>query len=767
MGRLALLLPAGVALLMGLDAAALLLGLPAPISTERLPQVHGMLMVFGFVGTLIALERAVALRHPAGYAAPALLGLGGLLLLSPAPLALGKATLLLGAAGLAVVYIPLWRRQHDDAVLVQAFGAVLAVGGVTLWVGDVPTAALLPWPVAFMVLTIAGERLELARVAMGPTAGCRLVLLAAGMSVGVLASLLWPTVGYPLLGLATLALTGWLGSHDVAWRTIRSPGPPRFMAGCMLAGYCWLAVAGGVWLLTGAALEGPTYDAVVHAVFLGFTVSMIMAHAPVILPAVLRRPLPYRPVMLVPAVVLHLSLVLRLWVGDSLGVRPAWQAGGLGTIAALLLFVASAVWSAATASEEVAASGPERQGRGGFWPLRDLPVVFWLAAAAISALAHSLLPAPRWLIIHLLLLGAVTHAILVWSRYFADALLHAAPHPGDRARQTWRLAMLNGGVVAVVAGVLGGAWMVTVTGAGAVGAAVAWHGVALVLQMRRALPGHFAVTTRFYVAAACFLPVGATLGVILARGVGGPAHVRLMFAHAVVNLLGWMGLTIVGTLGTLWPTMLGTRIAEGAETAARWTLPVLAGSVLTAAGGAVTNLRYLAVAGLVGYLAGLGLVARSFVDAARRKPPHSYPTWSVLAGMLWLVGCLVALAIGVTTARWWTEADAAFRWLTPLFAAGFGVQVLLGALSHLVPVALSHGPAAVRAANGLLQRGGALRIVAINAGLLVCALPVPGPVRVLASGLVLAGLATFLPLLLLAVRASRRTAESATTDASL
>lgn len=338
------MLPAGLVLLAGLDAALLLLGLPAPVSTERLPQVHGMLLVFSFVGTVIALERAVALRHPAGFTAPALLGLGGLLLLSPAPLALGKTAQLLGAAALVAVYVPLWRRQRDDAVLVQAFGGVLATGGLLLWLGGVPISALLPWLVGFIVLTIGGERLELARLAMGPAAGCRLVLLAAGVATGVVASLLWPAVGYPLLGLATLAFAGWLGVHDVAWRTIRSTGLPRFMAG-----YCWLVVAAGTWLLTGATVDGPGYDAVVHAVFLGFTLSMIMAHAPVILPAVLRRPLPYHPALLVPAVVLHLSLVLRLWVGDSLGVQLAWQVGGVGNIAALLLFVATAAWSAASA----------------------------------------------------------------------------------------------------------------------------------------------------------------------------------------------------------------------------------------------------------------------------------------------------------------------------------------------------------------------------------------------------------------------------------
>jgi hypothetical protein len=64
-----------------------------------------------------------------------------------------------------------------------------------------------------------------------------------------------------------------------------------------------------------------------------------MAHAPVILPAVLRRPLPYHPVLLVPLVLLHVSLALRLWIGDALGVPAAWQVGGVLNITALLLFV--------------------------------------------------------------------------------------------------------------------------------------------------------------------------------------------------------------------------------------------------------------------------------------------------------------------------------------------------------------------------------------------------------------------------------------------
>jgi hypothetical protein len=346
LGRLVFLVPAGACLLAGLDAALMLLGTPAPVRSDRLPEVHGMLLVFGFVGTLVSLERAVALGRRAGFLAPGLLGAGGLLLVSPAPLDVGRCVLAIGAAALVGVYVPLWRRQQDDAVLVQAFGAVLGTGSLLLWRGGVPVPHLLPWLAGFVVLTIAGERLELARIAMGRSAGTRLLLLSAGLVAGVVASLLWPEAGHPLFGLALLALVGWLARHDVARRTVRSSGLTRFMAASMLAGYLWLAVAAATWALGGPAYDGPAYDVVIHAVFLGFTLSMIMAPAPVILPAVLRRPLPYHPAMLVAAGLLQVSLALRLWVGDAYGVDLVLRTGGVLNVVALLGFAGVAAWSA-------------------------------------------------------------------------------------------------------------------------------------------------------------------------------------------------------------------------------------------------------------------------------------------------------------------------------------------------------------------------------------------------------------------------------------
>jgi hypothetical protein len=333
-------------MLAGLDAALMLLGVWSPVTTDRLPDVHGMVMVLGFVGTLVCLERSVALAKPVGFAAPALLGVGGILLFSPAPLVAGRVVLVLGTAAMVGVYVPLWRRQRDESVLVQALGAVLGLGAAVLWLGGLDVPAFLPWLAGFLVLTIGGERLELARLAMGPNAGRDLVLLASGVLVAVTASLLFPAVGGYLVGAALLALGGWLAGHDVARRTIRAAGLTRFMAASMLGGYFWLAVAGTVWLVGGTATEGASYDAVIHAVFLGYTLSMVMAHAPVILPAVLRRPLPYHPALWAPLVLLHVSLALRLWAGDAMGVPAAWQVGGALNVTALLLFVAVAAWAA-------------------------------------------------------------------------------------------------------------------------------------------------------------------------------------------------------------------------------------------------------------------------------------------------------------------------------------------------------------------------------------------------------------------------------------
>ncbi|ALQ30357.1 hypothetical protein ATC04_07145 [Arthrobacter sp. YC-RL1] len=356
--RLALMLPAGLCLLAGLDAALILLDVPAPVQIAAWGPAHSLAMVFGFVGALIALERAVAWGRAAGYAAPVLLALGGGSQLFAAPRALTGTTLILGMATLLATYYPLWRRQRADAVLIQMLGACAGLGATVLYAGGVEISLLLPWLAAFLVMTIAGERVELARIQLTSRSQALAVVLNVALLMSAAASTLFVQAGTVLFGLVLCALVLWLAVNDVARRTVKLKGAPRYMAACLLAGYFWLLVAGVVWMLGYPAGSG-AYDTAVHAVFLGFVMSMIMAHAPTILPAVLAIDLPYRQAMWPPVILMHAGLVIRLWLGNGLGGQLAWQVGGVLNVVALLLFVFVALASALLALTSAPTSGKE------------------------------------------------------------------------------------------------------------------------------------------------------------------------------------------------------------------------------------------------------------------------------------------------------------------------------------------------------------------------------------------------------------------------
>lgn len=347
--RLLWIVPAGLSLLAGLDAALLLIGVPAPVTTARLPEVHGMLLVLGFVATLVSLERASALGRWYGFLTPALLGAGGIALLADAiPLTTAKVLLALGMAAFTLLYVPLWRRQYDPTVLTQLLAAAIGMVAAIIWLGQPTLERSLPWLIGFIVLTIAAERVELARITMGPSAGTRMLVHGWAIALALLLGIALPEIGAIALGLTLCALAAWLVQHDIARRTVRTTGVTRYMAACILCGYVWLVVA-GVALTFGSPTSQPVYDAVTHAIFLGYTMSMIMAHATTILPAVLGIALPYRPAFWVPAAILQLSLVIRLWLGDALGIPVAWQIGGTLAVLALLLFMATAVVTAVQA----------------------------------------------------------------------------------------------------------------------------------------------------------------------------------------------------------------------------------------------------------------------------------------------------------------------------------------------------------------------------------------------------------------------------------
>lgn len=393
----------------------------------------------------------------------------------------------------------------------------------------------------------------------------------------------------------------------------------------------------------------------------------------------------------------------------------------------------------------------------GFWFMRDIPTVLWLVLAVVAALAHRQLPMPRWLLIHLLLLGAATHAILVWSQYFSHALLRTRASQNDRRWENLRLILANSGAAIIVVGVTASLWPVTALGVAALIAAVAWHGTSMALRLKRSLPGRFGKTVRFYLAAAALLIVGSVLGTIIAYGEN---SANLVLAHAIVNLFGWIGLAVAGTVVTLWPTILRTRADEHAAAGAARGLPLLVAGVVIAAAGALAGWPYALAAGVLLYLAGVMLIGVSLLRAARQAPPRSFAALSVGAALLWWVGTLAwivgSIVVGIANGADFDAITALTRSAVPYLAAGFVAQVLIGALSYLIPVVLGGGPGAVRVGTVAFDRFGPARIAVANAGLFVCALPVTSVTRVVASALYLVAIASFLVIMWVAMRAQRR-----------
>jgi hypothetical protein len=311
--------------------------LPLPWPDQLI--AHGPLMIGGFLGTLISLERAVAFGSPWGYAAPALTAAGALVLAVPIG-PVGPFLITAGSIALVVMFVALWRRQPSLFVLTMGLGAVAWAAGNGLWLSGSAIFRVVLWWLTFPVLTIAGERLELNRV-LRPTLAIRAAFVAgiALLAVGIAGSLRWPFLGFRLAGAGLLALAAWLARYDVARRTVHLHGVTRYMAVSLLAGYAWLGFGGLVSLVTGAAEPGPVYDALLHAVFLGFVMSMVFAHAPVIVPAIIGRPLLYTPGFYMHVAVLHASLVLRMFgdLNDGLGRLRSW--GGLLNPVAVGIFV--------------------------------------------------------------------------------------------------------------------------------------------------------------------------------------------------------------------------------------------------------------------------------------------------------------------------------------------------------------------------------------------------------------------------------------------
>jgi nitrite reductase (NO-forming) len=309
--------------------------------------------------------------------------------------------------------------------------------------------------------------------------------------------------------------------------------------------------------------------------------------------------------------------------------------------------------------------------------------MLWILAGAATGVLHAAGAGPsRWLAIHLVFVGGISQLVLGAGQFFVGAFLATGP-PGRRIVGA-QLAAWNAGALLVAVGVERG-----VPALSDAGAALLVTGLALLYagmrdMRRRSLQrARFAVT--WYLLAASFLAVGAVLGAALARGVAW-THGDLLAAHLVLNVGGWFGTAIVGTLHTFWPSLTRTRLRF--PRLEPWTMRAWGAGIALLALGTAFDVDAVAGGGWLALAVAGGLLGANVVGCLRTAGATlTLPALLVGAGqvalVLGLAAALVVAALEGPVAALTGDERAA---PAALLLAGWLAATVVGSLLHLVSV---------------------------------------------------------------------------------
>ena len=355
----------------------------------------------------------------------------------------------------------------------------------------------------------------------------------------------------------------------------------------------------------------------------------------------------------------------------------------------------------------------------------------WMIIAVLMAVVtlflHRRMPQPLWTMIHLVTLGVLSNGIFQWSWFFARSLARlSADDPRARRHNTIRVLIFNAFFVSLFVSMWLG-WMVgTVIAATGIAAVAAWHGAEMLSVLRERLASRFVIVVRYYVCSASFFVLAALLASFVTVTMFSPSipeamvamRDRLTLAHALSGVAGWVGLTIGGTVITLGPTILRTRMSPDAVSGGVRVLLPWCLSLLLAIAGALLGVMPLVGAGIlaVGACAIVGIVY-PYAKVLRNKGPREYSAWSFLIGLGWIA--LGILFLGITALFVSTPSEIralTMMWL-PIIGAGGFAQLFVGALSYLMPVVIGGGPSVVRIGIAILDWQFALRVALRNGAL--------------------------------------------------
>lgn len=323
------------ALISGILTGWLRLGVELPLLSVYLD--HGAMMTGSFLGTVILIERIITQKKAWLYAFP-LINASSIIFYYLDLRNVAFYCLIVGAIGLFYIYLRINNKHSDLPHLLMWIGAACwAIGNIHLLMFQLYAHSILWW-MAFLLLTIVGERLELSRFL--PLSATKKKLLVALLVLFLISSILPFHFGGELLtGISLILMAFWLLLYDMARKSIKKPGIHQFTAFTLICGFFWLAVSGVFYLINHTGVI--SYDALIHSFFLGFIISMIFAHAPIILPSVLGLTFkPFHRILYVWVALFQLSLVMRITGG--LFTISVWKLyGGIANGVAIILFLLS------------------------------------------------------------------------------------------------------------------------------------------------------------------------------------------------------------------------------------------------------------------------------------------------------------------------------------------------------------------------------------------------------------------------------------------
>ncbi len=337
--RIPIVFLAILALIAAVLAGLARLGIEVPTLFLNVTASHSVLMIYGFFGTVIGLERAIASRRLWSFFAPVVCGISSLFILTGDQMLFAFIGFALAGICFATTTFLIFIQQPAAYTFTLLAGAALWPIGFLVMTMTQNQDAIVVCGITFLVLTIAGERLELTRF-LPPNKYGKYTFLALCLSI-ILTTLLTSFDRYryeAYLGLNYCGLAVWMFVFDIARKTIKKTGITRFVAVCLLCGYAWLLVGGTLWLLP---LSDSPYqrDAAIHAITLGFIFSMVIGHAPIIFPAVMRVHIPYSWLFYLPLIILNLGLFARV-IGDLNNQLSLLTTGALINSIAIAIFLA-------------------------------------------------------------------------------------------------------------------------------------------------------------------------------------------------------------------------------------------------------------------------------------------------------------------------------------------------------------------------------------------------------------------------------------------